>query len=192
MKQYSKISSSIILLYCKHQDDSLKVVEKIRKKDNSTIIIISIDKIDTNILLEAFPLNVFSFVERPFNTLKVYELLLKLEKKLSLKIDKLVLLKENYTYNVGKELLYNGESQKIHLTKHEVMLMNLLINEKDNFLSSEFIEHSLWENKSQEIDCNKRLKTLLYLLKKKLPKNSIQNAYGLGYKLVYKSMKEAY
>jgi len=186
MKQYTKISAPIILLYCKHQDASLKVVEQIRDKDNSTIIIVSTDTIETEILLEAFPLNIFSFVERPFNTLKVYELLLKLEKKLSSKVNKFVLLKENYTYSISKGILYDGENQKVHLTKYKVMLMNLFINEKNKFLTSEFIEHSLWEKESQEADCNKRLKTLLYLLKKKLPKDSIENAYGVGYRLIYR------
>jgi len=186
MKKYTKISAPIILLYCKHQDASLKVVEQIREKDNATIIIVSTDTINMEILLEALPLNVFSFVERPFNELKVYELLLKLEKRLSLQMDKFILLKEHYRYSINKEVLYDGENQKVHLTKHEVMLMNLFITEKDNFLTSEFIEHSLWEKESQEADCNKRLKTLLYLIKKKLPKDSIENAYGVGYRLVYR------
>jgi len=184
IEQYDKISPSIILLYCNNQENSLKIIEKIRQKNKNTIIIISTEEITTEILLEVLPLNVFGFLQRPFNTVKVHELLLKIEQQLSLETENLIFLKENYTYNIKTELLYDNQNQEIKLTKHEVEIINLFISKKNNFITTNVIEHSLWADESQEIDCNKRLKTLLYVLKKKLPKNSIVNSYGLGYKLV--------
>jgi DNA-binding response OmpR family regulator len=55
---------------------------------------------------------------------------------------------------------------------------------KEKYVSSEQIEHTVWEEDSAFEDCHSRLKALLYGLRQKLPENTIVNSYSLGYKLV--------
>lgn len=61
--------------------------------------------------------------------------------------------------------------------------MKILLKSKHQFFSPEVIEHDIWEEDFYREDCHIRLKYLLYGIRKKLPKGSIVNSYGLGYKL---------
>ena len=93
-------------------------------------------------------------------------------------------LKENYLFDIERSILYCDQKNEIKLTKNEMKFMQLITKAKYAYVSSEQFEHSIWEEDSEYEDCNKRLKHLIYGLRKKLPKGSILNGYKLGYKLL--------
>lgn len=78
-------------------------------------------------------------------------------------------------------MIFNDE--EIKLTKHETLFLELLTSKKDRVFSSDEIYDYLW---NQFEDCETsatKLKDLIKRLRKKIPKDSIENIYGAGYKL---------
>ena len=67
------------------------------------------------------------------------------------------------------------------MTKKEIELLTLLFSNTNKVFSSEDIIFELWYD--MEESKNDSLKTLIKTLRKKLPKGSIKNIFGVGYKL---------
>jgi DNA-binding response OmpR family regulator len=134
-------------------------------------------------LLEALSVQLLDYLEKPSQEHQVEVLLKNLCHDLKFIDDYSLYLQEGYLFNTRNKILYNEKNKEIKLTKNEIKFMEIMSSTKEQYFSSEFIEHSIWEEDSVYQDCNKRLKYLIYGLRKKLPKNSIVNSYKLGYKL---------
>ena len=134
--------------------------------------------------LEKLSLQLLDYLEEPSSEHEVKILLKNICRDLVSIDDFSFYLKDGYVFNTRSKILYNQESREIKLTKNEIKFMEIMTSRKEQFFSSTFIEYSIWEEESISEDCNKRLKYLIYKLRKKLPKNSIVNSYKLGYKLV--------
>ena len=135
-------------------------------------------------LLESLSVQILDYLEKPSKKHKVEILLKNLCHDLKFIDDYSFSLKDEYWFNTKNKILYNNENKEIKLTKHEIKFMEIMSSKNGQYVSAEYIEYSIWEEESICQDCNKRLKNLIYGLRKKLPKNSIINSYKLGYKLV--------
>jgi DNA-binding response OmpR family regulator len=80
-------------------------------------------------------------------------------------------------------MLFDKNHHEVKLTKKEKKLINILVKSKKQFVSSDILEYTIWEDESMKYDCKGRFKVLLNGLRKKLPKYTIINSYGLGYKI---------
>ncbi len=60
----------------------------------------------------------------------------------------------------------------------------MLLKLRQQFITADTLEYSLWEEESMKSNCQGRLKVLLNGIRKKLPKNTIVNSYGLGYRII--------
>jgi len=80
-----------------------------------------------------------------------------------------------------KTLLLNNEPLK--LTKAEFRLFELLLSKKESPVDMQTIFSYVWKEKESEMNANS-VRTLVKKLRKKLPKELIQNLYGGYYKLV--------
>ena len=83
-----------------------------------------------------------------------------------------------------KTLLLNDEPLK--LTKAEFRLFELLLSKRESPVDMQTIFSFVWREKESEMNANS-VRTLVKKLRKKLPKDLIQNLYGGYYKLVGKS-----
>ena len=135
-------------------------------------------------LLETFSIELEDYLKNPSEEYQVELLLKNLCHNLKIMDDFSFYLKEGYMFNTKSKILYNKEKKEIKLTKNERKFMEIMSSRKEQYCSSTFIEYSIWDEASLCQDCNQRLKSLLYGLRKKLPHNSIINSYKLGYKLV--------
>jgi DNA-binding response OmpR family regulator len=135
-------------------------------------------------LLEALSVQLLDYLEKPSQEHQVEVLLKNLCRDLKFIDDFSFYLQEGYLFNTRNKILYNEKNKEIKLTKNEIKFMEIMSSRKEQYYSSDFIEYSIWEEDSVHEDCNKRLKYLIYGLRKKLPKNAIVNSYSLGYKLV--------
>jgi len=182
---YSMYKPLIIFFYCDETVfNTLSIIEKIREHDRETILVIIEKGKKVNTLLNALPLHLSGYIEKPFQKNKVDKVLQNISHDLDLLYEHRFKLKENYTFNRKQHMLYNQEKEEVKLTKNEIKLMNLMSSNKEQYVSSEQIEHTIWAEDSAFEDCHTRLKALLYGLRRKLPENTIINSYSLGYKLV--------
>ena len=182
---YSMYKPLIIFFYCDEKVfNTLSIIEKIREDDRETILVIIAKGKKLNTLLDALPLHLSGYIEKPFQKDKVEKVLQNISHDLDLLYEHRLKLKDNYTFNRKQHLLYNQEKKEVKLTKNEIKLMRLMSSGKEQYFSSEQIEHTIWEEDSAFKDCHTRLKALIYGLRRKLPENTIVNSYSLGYKLV--------
>jgi len=161
----------------------LEVAKKIREKNKEIPIVILTAYSDLPLLLNAVELNLTKYIIKPITKDKLKEMIEAIEDKLEQ--PNYIYLKHGYYFDVDKQILYNSQNQEIHLTKNEIKFINSLSKSKYQFISTETIEYDIWGELSFEIDCKKRLKSLLAGLRKKIPKDIIKNNYSLGYKLEY-------
>lgn len=88
----------------------------------------------------------------------------------------LVSIDENYIYNrKNKRLLKNDV--EIELTRNEKLLLSILINSKDEVVSYDTINESIWQN--QDVPNGTR-RQLIYRLKNKLKDLNLSSQKGVG------------
>jgi DNA-binding response OmpR family regulator len=175
----------IFFYYDEKSSNPIEIIKKIREHDNKTILVVISKGKSFSFLLEALPLHLSGYITKPFEADKVEELLRNISHDLNFLHENELLLPEGYIFDRAKEIFYNEKYVEVNLTKNEMNFIKIITSKKNHYFSSEFIEHTIWEEDSAYEDCNNRLKNLLYGLRKKLPKDSIVNSYQLGYKLAF-------
>jgi DNA-binding response OmpR family regulator len=184
LHRYKEEKATIVLL--SHNsiiDDAINICKEIREDDRKTILVLLFENITHSKLLQLLPLHLSGYVEKTFTSTNIQRVLQNIKQDLNLLTNKFLYLNEEYAFNRENFTLYKNSSE-IKLTKNEIKLINILDNSEERYVHSEIIEHNIWEKDSAYADCNKRLKYLIYGLRKKLPKESIMNSYNLGYKLM--------
>ncbi|CAA6812339.1 MAG: Putative two-component response regulator [uncultured Sulfurovum sp.] len=176
----------IIFLNCDEKNNTcINIIKEIRQEDRKSIIVITSKEKNQTLFVEALSLHLSGYLQKPFKKDDIEALLANIVQDLAhLSNDKKIQLKEGYSFNIEQLTLFDDKYNIIKLTKNETKLMQVLSNEKNNYIRSETIEYSIWEEASLEQDCNQRLKHLIYCLRKKLPKGNLINAYNLGYKFI--------
>ncbi len=168
--------------------NTLKTIKKIREIDKKVIISLLITDISKSELLELLPLHISGYLKRPLVKKSFEELFYNyILVDLNILEKNRVKIKPNYLFDTEQHILYDNKSSQIKLTKHESQIITLLSLSKNHFLTTEILEHSIWEEDSYIYDCNNRLKYLINSIRKKLPKDSLINKYGLGYQLLCES-----
>jgi len=187
IKIYKDIRPSIVFLDCYDETfNTIDMIKEIRKIDRQTYIIVFTHKVHKVDLLKVIPLQIFDCIIDPIDMLKIKRLLKRLNDSIELDRpcdDNYILLKSGYKYCPTRKKLYNTDNEEISLTSKEISFLDLLISAKGHYISIENIEYALWEEDSLNDDCTGRLKTLINGMRKKLPNGSIENQYGVGYRL---------
>ena len=181
---YSQKYPSVIVFNCHEKKlKGLDAVKKIRQHDKETIIALITDNIEKKELLETFGLRLIGCLIEPFKKNDVQNLLNRIDGELTAKSQDTILLKNQCSFDIRTQSFYNRVHQKVKLTKYETFLIEILIKKRDQWVENETIGYHIWENDFFEKDCTGRLKTLINTLRKKIPKNTIVNSYGMGYKI---------
>lgn len=155
----------------------LELVETIRKTDLETQIIITSAYSTKEYLLKAVELGLVKYLIKPINEKDLLGALKSCSQ--SLKKNASINLKDEYIYDkYNKTLMYKDEV--IKLRAKELLLLELLIKNHARYLTYSEIEHYVW---SDDVMSKDAIKTLIKNLKNKLPKDSILNLSGTGYKI---------
>ena len=94
---------------------------------------------------------------------------------------KLFLLDENMIWNATEEKLLLSK-EEVKLTKNERRLLTLIsTNPNKVYTFFEIFDYLSRDDFYKEYDAN-QIRALVKLLRKKIPKNSILNVYGEGYR----------
>ena len=192
-EQIYAASDAIIALqlYEKHQPDiiitdiqmpklnGLEFVKRIRQKDKKTQIIIITAFCDKDYLLKAIELGLVKYLVKPVKEKEFEEALFLCVNSLQEDVTNIVKLDINsYFDSFNKNLVIDDEI--IKLRTKELIFLELLIKNKNRYVSYEEIENYVWSDSVMTKDA---LKTLVKNLKAKNPKDLILNLTNSGYKI---------
>jgi len=177
---YEKYNPNIIITDIQMPKlNGLDFVKKIRQKDEQTQIIVITAYSDTHYLLKAVELKLVKYLIKPLKEKEFNQALQRCVESIAEKTSNIVNLSENsYFDSYNNTLIVNNEVVKLRTKEIELFL--LLLKYKNRYVTYLEIENKLWQESVMTKDA---LKTLIKNLKSKLPKNSISNLTGTGYKL---------
>lgn len=162
--------------------NGIDLLKKIRELDHKTKAIMLTAHADVNYLLEATSLKLTKYLIKPISrsdlkdalNLAIVEL-----NKYEVSSKKILYLKDGYTWNYKTQEL-KGQCS-IALTDKERQLLELFFANVNIIYSYDDIIITIWND--YEGDKVSSLKTIIKNLRKKLPKDTIKNVFGVGYKL---------
>ena len=159
--------------------DGLEFVKRIRKKDKKCQIIVMTAFSDSEYLFKAIELGLVKYLVKPVKESEFDEALKLCIESIDSERSNIVAFSNEVEYDYyNQTLVSNGEIVKLR-TK-EIQLLNLLVKHKTRYVTYYEIENYVWQESAMSKDA---LKTLIKNLKSKLPKESISNLTGTGYKL---------
>jgi len=154
---------------------------------NQIVVILSAYD-DSRYLLPLINLGIERFVKKPIDYQDLLSVLLNAAKKINQSTDNLIPkntqeidLDRNFKFNRGDNTLYNGK-EFIYMTKYEIIFLNLLTKEVGKIYSNEEIAQ-YYKLKGESLD-SANIRKLVSKLRKKLPQNTIESIYGIGYRVV--------
>ena len=162
--------------------NGLDVVEYIRKKDLSSIIIIITASMELSKLQQGFENGCSDYIKKPFF---LEELQIRMDNLLKREQNKIIHIDSNITFNMQyKELIINNKVVK--LRKKERKLLTLLLKNYNHTVDTETICSYVWENEVKE---NYPLRQLVSELRKyfNTGKNFIFADIGVGYRFEIKN-----
>ena len=159
--------------------NGLEFVKKIRQKDKKTQIIIITAFCDRDYLLKAVELQLVKYLIKPVKEKEFEEALFLCVNSLKEDNSNIVKLEnEIYFDTFNKNLVIKDELVK--LRAKEILFLELLIKNKNRYVTYEEIENYVWSDSVMTKDA---LKTLVKNLKTKIPKDLILNLTNSGYKI---------
>ena len=161
----------------------IEFLKKVRLHDHKTRSIMLTAHTDTAMLLEAASLKLTKYLTKPISRKALYETLeLAIQELQRFKISTIetIVLDEAFSWDPKRCELYEND-EVISLTKKEQAFLTLLCSDVSHVFSYDEIFESVWGYES--IGTTDGLKSLVKGLRKKIPKESIKNVFGIGYKI---------
>lgn len=164
--------------------DGFTLAKEIRKTDAVTPILFLTAKSQVHDVVEGFQLGGNDYLKKPFST---EELIVRIHALVNRNISKNSTEKQigNYVFD-GKKQILKINTELISLTNRESVLLDLLINEKDEVVEKSVILTKIWGK--DDFFNGRSLDVFITKLRKKLSQDaSIQiiNSRGFGYKITY-------
>mgnify|MGYP003606431458 FL=1 len=159
--------------------NGLEFVKRIRQKDKKTQIIVITAFCDREYLLKAIELQLVKYLVKPVREKEFEEALFLCIDSLKEDSSNIVKLDESTYFDLfNKNLVINDEV--IKLRAKEILFLELLIKNKNRYVTYEEIENFVWFDSVMSKDA---LKTLVKNIKTKIPKDKILNLTNSGYKI---------
>ncbi len=177
---YEKKKPDIIIsdIHMPHLD-GLSMIEKIRKKDRETKIIITTAHSEKEKLMQAIELHLVKYLVKPIQSDELKELLLSLVNELRQKKDR-VYLKESFYWDKTRKRLFHDQDE-IALKPKEQKVLELLCLHTNQSISAIDIYNYLYEDQPERDFSSDAITSLMKRIRQKLPKETIKSSYGVGY-----------
>lgn len=181
---YQKYQPNIILLDISMPHvDGIQFARKIREHDLSVKIIMITAHSDLEKVLLATELKLTKYLIKPFFTEQLFgalNLAIEEMRNFTVTCNKNLQLKDSFSWNYQTNLLYKG-NEEISLTPKERKILEVLFINLNTIVSYDTLLMKIWDDYADNhIDS---LKTMMKNIRKKLPKNTIQNIYATGFKI---------
>jgi DNA-binding response OmpR family regulator len=180
LKLFNQIDPEIIITDIQMPKlNGLEFIKKIREKNKKTQVIVLSAFSNKEYLFEAIELQLVKYLIKPIKENELKKALESCIKSIKEDDTNIIKLDENCFFDTfNSSLKYNDEL--IKLRAKEIDLLQLLIKNKNRFVTYEEIENYVWQDSVMTKDA---LKTLIKNIKQKLPKDTITNLTGMGYKI---------
>jgi DNA-binding response OmpR family regulator len=180
LKLFNQIDPEIIITDIQMPKlNGLEFIKKIREKNKKTQVIVLSAFSNKEYLFEAIELQLVKYLIKPIKENELKKALESCIKSIKEDDTNIIKLDENCFFDTfNSSLKYNDEL--IKLRAKEIDLLQLLIKNKNRFVTYEEIENYVWQDSVMTKDA---LKTLIKNIKQKLPKDTIINLTGMGYKI---------
>jgi len=157
--------------------DGISILKKIREMYEIVPVIIISASVELDIIKQSYDFGCNDYLKKPFF---IDELEIKIEKLCSIKKHKIYFDENSYFDFISATLTINNLD--IRLSKKEKLLMNLLLNNKNQVVTYSQIENYVWEGNFVTLDS---IRSLIRRLRKILNKEYIQTVVDTGY--IFKS-----
>ena len=168
----------ILDIYMPHLT-GIELTKILRENDYKTKIVLITAHSNDSLLLEAINIDVNYYLIKPATLKKVKDMLDKISIDLLRSSEKIVRFDENIYFNQTSKKLYN-KNIELKLSKKELSLLELFIVNRNKDITIEDIMSHCWSDIFIEVSLDS-VKSLVSNLRKKLPKDTILNVYGVGY-----------
>jgi len=180
LRLYREFNPDIIIADIKMPRlNGLEFVKKVREKDTKTPIIITTAFTDNDILLKAVDLHLTKYLIKPINPDKLHKALNIAYEQIYLDTQQKIQITPEIEYDI-KNMQITKAGKAVKLTKHELMLLELLVKNHQRVVTYTEIENRIWLESSMSIDS---LRSLVRFLRKKLTHIDIENISGVGYRI---------
>jgi len=159
--------------------NGLEFVKRIREHDSTTQVIITTAYSDKEYLFKAIELKLVKYLIKPISDKAFDEALKICIENIENKNSNIVHLEGDFVFDTYNKTLAQND-QLIKLRTKELELLSLLIKNKNRYVTYTEIENYIWYDSVMTKDA---IKTLMKNLKNKLPKDTISNLSGTGYKI---------
>lgn len=166
--------------------DGIALTQKVYEiNQDQTVVVLSAHD-ESEYLLLLINLGIEQFVKKPIDYQELLKVLLNIAKRAnSSSVENIntsnITFKQEFSFNRDtKILLHQGES--VYLTKYEIIFLQLLTESiRKIFSNEEIVTHF---NKIEENIDPQNIRKLVSKLRKKLPEDSLESIYGVGYRVV--------
>ena len=168
--------------------DGLELIQKIREDDKKVKIIVLSAYTDEDKLLKAIKLGLVSYLKKPVKKAELDSVLNQTVEQLDMEKSskKTLYLSDKIQWNRAENTLLNN-STEVHLTRNEIILLNILTSKSKTHYSFDDILEVFWQQLPQKEMSYDSIRNIIKRIKPKLPPGSIENFYGVGYRLSIKS-----
>jgi DNA-binding response OmpR family regulator len=167
--------------------NGVELTEKIYEINPEQAIIIISAHDESKYLLPLINLGIEQFVKKPLDYHNLLEVLLRTAQKISTKnsqeaeLQVEIQLSKTITFNKENSSL-NDKDTNIYITKYEMIFLQLLTTTVGKIYSNkEIVEY--YASLEEDIDAH-NIRKLVSKLRKKVPQDSIESIYGVGYKIM--------
>jgi len=169
------------------QLNGVELTKKVYEINPKQIVIILSAYDESKYLLPLVNLGIEQFIKKPIDYQELLSVLLNASKKITQPskknsdIDYInIQIDRNFTFNKEDSSLFD-KNQNIYLTKYEIIFLQLLTSSVGKIYSNEDIVEN-YNSKNESID-PQNIRKLVSKLRKKLPENTLESIYGIGYKI---------
>ena len=180
MQIYEKFKPQIIITDIQMPKvNGLEFIKQIRQKDKKTQIIVITAFCNQEYLLKAIELQLVKYLIKPVNEKDFEEALKLCLNSLNEDSSNIIKFDENSYFDIfNKTFVVKNEIVK--LRAKEVLFLEILIKNKNRYVTYEEIESYVWVDSVMTKDA---LKTLVKNIKIKISKDMIDNLTNAGYKI---------
>lgn len=164
--------------------NGLELIRKIRESDRATKVIVLTAHADVKYLLDATELMLTKYLVKPITRSALKDTLtIAIEDMNNFRVSSnlMIRLKEDYSFNIQTRELFSS-GVKVTLTNQEMQMLTLFLLNPRHTLSYEDIIYELWDEYSESRVSS--IKTIIKKLRQKLPQGTIENVFGIGYKVI--------
>ncbi len=169
--------------------NGVELVENIYNINPDQIVVILSAYDETKYLLPLINLGIEQFIKKPIDYQDLLKVLFNASKKLSALNVKTAVAKNISQIKLNGASTFNKDTnillvnkEKVTLTKYELIFLQLLSSRIGAIFSNEDIT-SHYSSLNENLD-TVNIRKLVSKLRKKLPENSIESIYGVGYRMV--------